>query len=147
MPSFRLDKVLDYRSHLRLDRRHALQTAIANEQELVIHQQHVQQQRTAMLNELTTLAQAREMDVAAAARRRHFVSRLEIEILILEQQLTEARRKVEIARAELIKADQDVKALEKLKEKHLAEQTYVAAKATERELSEQWQAANWEARQ
>lgn len=147
MPTFRLDKVLDFRSHLRLDKRHALQAAIAGEQELVMHQEHVKQQRTALLNELTALAQSRDMDVAAAARRRHFISRLDIEIMILEQQITEARRKVEIARSELIKADQDVKAIEKLKEKFLSEQTYVAAKATERELSEQWQAANWEGSQ
>ncbi len=143
MPKFPLDKVLDYRRHLRLEKRNALASAMADERELVTHKQHVEQQRGAILGELTSIAQAKEMDVPAAARRRHFASRLELELMILDDHISKARLKVDFARIELIKADQDVKAIEKLKEKHIAEQTYVAAKATERDLSEQWQAANW----
>lgn len=143
MPKFPLDKVLDYRGHLRLEKRNALAAAMADERELVAHREQVESQRSALLEELTEIAQARDMDVAGAARRRHFVGRLDIELMILEQHIAEARKKVELARIELIKADQDVKAIEKLKEKHVAEQTYVALKTAERELGEQWQAVNW----
>lgn len=143
MPKFPLDKVLDYRRHLRLEKRNALAKTLADERELVAHKEGVERKRGMLLGELTELAQAREVDVAATARRRSYLGRLDIEVMILDDHIAQARRRVEIARNELVKADQEVKALEKLKDKHIADQNYVAARNTERDLSEQWQAANW----
>ncbi len=143
MAKFPLDKVLDFRRHLRLEKRNALAKTLADERELVAHKERVERQRTVLLDELTELAQAQDVDVPATARRRAFLGRLDIEVMILDDHIAQARRRVEIARNELVKADQEVKALEKLKDKHIAEQNYVAARNTERDLSEQWQAANW----
>lgn len=143
MKPFPLEKVLDVRRHTRQERRHALAVAMADEQQLVDlkRQQELQKQR--LLDELAGLSQEESLNVEAAARRRYFVGQIEIQVMVIEQQIEEARRIVEQARSALIVADQDVKALEKLREQHLAEQAYEENRRNEIVLTEQWQSANW----
>ena len=63
--------------------------------------------------------------------------------MVVAEQLVQARQVVEQMRVVLVKADQEVKALERLREKHVEEETSLEQKRTEIELSEQWQSANW----
>ncbi len=143
MKPFRLDKVLEYRKHLRLEARNALASAIGDEQTLLEHQARVNRQKGQQLAELAEFSQSEVVNVEAAARRRYFTGQLDIQLMLVEEQLVQARQVVEQKRMVLVKADQEVKALERLREKHFEEETAQEQKRVEIELSEQWQSANW----
>lgn len=140
---FPLQKVLEYRRHLRLDRRNALAAAMAQERSYVDRQTRVTQDRERQIAELSQLSQDQTMDVAATARRWYFASQLDIELRLVAQYIDKARQAVEACRQELIYADQEVKALERLQENFVAEQQFNANKQAELALAEQWQAAHW----
>ena len=143
MKPFRLDKVLEYRKHLRLEARNALAVAIGDEQTLLEHQTRINRQKSQQLSELATFTQSEVVNVEAAARRRYFTGQLEVQLMVVAEQLVQAGQVVEQVRMVLVKADQEVKALERLREKHFDEETSHEQKRTEIELSEQWQSANW----
>lgn len=143
MKPFRLDKVLEYRKHLRLEARNALASAIGDEQTLLDYQAKTERQKQQQMGELATFAQTEAFNVEAAARRRYFMGQLDIQLMIVAEQLVQARMIVEQQRQVLVKADQEVKALERLREKHFDEETSQEQKRSEIELSEQWQSANW----
>ena len=63
--------------------------------------------------------------------------------MVLAQQLQQMAAYVEQKRQALIEADRDVKALERLKEEHIASERYTEERTSEHQLSEQWQSANW----
>ncbi len=141
---FPLIKVLEYRRHLRLDRRNALAAAMAEEREL--QQQHDQatQQRRHEIDELgKLLQQPGRLDVELAHQRRNLATRIEAHLVQLAQGLQNAQTKVEICRRDLVHADQEVKALERLQETFVAEQTFQMHKQAEIALAEQWQARHW----
>ncbi len=143
MKPFPLEKVLDVRRHARQERRHALAAAMADEQQLIELKKQRELQKQQLLDELAGLSQEESLNIEAAARRRYFVGQVEIQIMVIEQQIEQARQIVEQARSALITADQDVKALEKLLEQHVAEQAYSENRRNEIVLTEQWQSANW----
>ncbi len=143
MKPFPLEKVLDVRRHTRQERRYALAAAMADEQQLIDLKQQQELQKQQLLDELAELSREESLNIEAAARRRYFVGQVEIQIMVIEQQIEQARQIVEQARSALIAADQDVKALEKLREQHLAEQAYSENRRNEIVLTEQWQSANW----
>ena len=143
MKPFRLEKVLEYRKHLRLEARNALASAIGDEQTLLEHQERIERQKQLQIEELTTFTRSDVVNVEAAARRRYFTGQLDIQLMVVAEQLVQARMIVEQQRMVLVKADQEVKALERLHEKHIEEQTAQEQKRSEIELSEQWQSANW----
>ena len=143
MKPFRLDKVLDYRKHLRLEARNALASAIADEQTLIENRSRIERQKNLQMSELAGFTRSNVVNVEAAARRRYFTGQLDIQLLVLAEQLTQARQIVEQQRLILVKADQEVKALERLREKHVEEETALELRRAELELSEQWQSSNW----
>jgi flagellar protein FliJ len=143
MKPFRLDKVLDYRRHLRLGSRNALAAAISDEQMLLEYQTRIDRQKSQQMVELTTFTRSQVVNVEAAARRRYFIGQLDIQLMIVAEQLVQARQIVEQKRMLLVKADQEVKALERLREKYFEEETSQQQRRTEIELSEQWQSSNW----
>ena len=143
MQRFPLDKVLGYRSHVRLEKRNLLAAALADERTLLNYRQQLVVKREQQTTELSELFQQETLDVSATGRRSLYARRLDAEMSVIDQNIIEARRRIEACRLELVKADQDVKALDRLKEKHVEEQTYLESRKTEHELGEQWQAANW----
>ena len=143
MKPFRLEKVLEYRKHLRLEARNALASAIGDEQTLLEHQERIERQKQLQIEELTTFTRSDVVNVEAAARRRYFTGQLDIQLMVVAEQLVQARNVVEQQRMILVKADQEVKALERLREKHFEVEIAQEQKRTEIELSEQWQASNW----
>lgn len=140
---FPLQKVLEYRRHLRLDRRNALAAAMAHERSYLDRQARVTNDRERQIAELSQLSQDQTMDIAATARRWYFASQLDIELRLVAQYIEKARQTVEACRQELIYADQEVKALERLQENFVAEQQFNANKQAELAMAEQWQAAHW----
>lgn len=143
MKPFRLERVLEYRKHLRLEARNALASAIGDEQTLLDYQAKTERQKQQQMSELATFAQTEAFNVEAAARRRYFMGQLDIQLMVVAEQLVQARMIVEQQRRLLVKADQEVKALERLREKHVEEETSQEQKRSEIELSEQWQSSNW----
>lgn len=143
MKPFRLEKVLEYRKHLRLEARNSLASAIGDEQTLLEHQARIERQKQLQIDELTTFTRSDVVNVEAAARRRYFTGQLDIQLMVVAEQLVQARNVVEHQRMILVKADQEVKALERLREKHFEVETAQEQKRTEIELSEQWQSSNW----
>ena len=143
MQHFPLDKVLSYRSHLRLESRSLLAAALADERTLLDERLQLERQREQQTTELSELLQQVTLDVPAARRRNLYARRLDAELSVLDEKLVAAGRRVEACRLDLVKADQDVKALDRLREKHVEEQTYAEARKAEHELAEQWQAANF----
>jgi flagellar export protein FliJ len=143
MKPFRLEKVLEYRKHLRLEARNALASAIGDEQTLLKHQAMIERQKQQQMEELATFAQSEAFNVEAAARRRYFTGQLDIQLMVVAEQLVQARNVVEHQRMFLVKADQEVKVLERLRDKHFEEETALEHKRSEIQLSEQWQSSNW----
>lgn len=138
---FPLEKVLEFRRHVRLERRHALAAALADEQQLLDERTQVEAVREETLTQLGEVTRPGQFNVEAAARRRYFTGQLDVRLLILKDQIDKAHLVVEQRRNELIKADQDVQALERLREKHVEEQTYELRRKSELELADQWQAS------
>ena len=66
-----------------------------------------------------------------------------MQLMVLGQQLLQMAGVVQTHRQALIEADRDVKALERLREEHVAAERYSEERRTEHELSEQWQSASW----
>ena len=143
MKPFSLDKVLEYRRHLRQDARNALASAIADEQTLLSHRKFVENQKNEQIEELARVAQSEVLNVEAAARRRYFTGQLDIQMLVLDEQIAQAQQVVEQHRVALVRADQDVKALERLREQHVEQEMYHESRRVEVELGEQWQSSNW----
>ena len=143
MQRFPLDKVLTYRSHLRLEARNLLAAAMADERTLLDHRLQLERQREQQTTELSELLLQESLDVQAAGRRSLFARGLDAEMSVIDEKLVAARQRVEACRLELVKADQDVKALDRLREKHVAEQTYLEGRKAEHELEEQWLARTY----
>ncbi|MDA0284364.1 MAG: flagellar FliJ family protein [Planctomycetota bacterium] len=143
MKPFRLDKVLDYRKHLRVEARNALAAALADERTLLDNRAKVGRQKKTQMDQLSSFTRSDVINVEAAARRRYFTGQLDIQIMILDEQLAQARHIVELRRTTLVTADQEVKALERLRETHVAEEVASDLRRTEIELGEQWQSSNW----
>lgn len=143
MKPFPLEKVLDYRRHLRVERRNALAAAMSEEQSLLDQRSEVESRKAETVSQLQSMTRPGELNVEAAARRRYFVGQLDIRILILAEQIEQAHAVVEQRRQELIVADQEVRMLERLREKHVEEETAGQLRRTELELADQWQAARF----
>lgn len=141
MKPFPLEKVLDYRCHLRMERRNALAAAMSEEQALLDQRSEVESWKAETVGQLQSMTRPGELNVEATARRRYFVGQLEIRILILTEQIEQVRAIVEQRRQELIVADQEVRMLERLREKHIEEETAAQLRRAELELADQWQAA------
>lgn len=143
MKPFRLDKVLDYRKHLRLEARNALAAALADERTLLDNRAKVGRQKKTQMDQLSSFTRSDVINVEAAARRRYFTGQLDIQIMILDEQLAQARQIVELRRTTLVTADQEVKSLERLRETHVEEEVASDLRRTEIELGERWQSSNW----
>ena len=138
MQQFSLNKVLDYRRHLRLERRQDLAVVLADEQSRLAHRSRLEQEKRRQLEELGRLAESSSLSVDAATRRRDFVSQLEVELIVVDQQLLQSRKEIEQRRTALVQADQDVQTLERLEEKHVSREAYESRRRSEREFGEQW---------
>jgi flagellar protein FliJ len=143
MKPFRLNKVLEVRRHVRTQRRNDLAAILAEEQLLIDQRDELSQQRAKQVQEIGQLGQQSTVDVEATARRRYFTGVIDVRLMVLGQQIQQMAEFVEKYREALIEADRDVKSLERLEEEHFSAERYSEERRTEHELSEQWQAANW----
>ena len=138
---FPLEPLLDYRKHRRDLCRQQLAQTYAEEQSLQVQQQRLEQQRTQLIAELRELGAHGEVDIERAASRRYYAGRLLGDIAAMVRQRQAVRERMELCRRDVIKADQDVKVLEKLKQKQQTVFRDDAERREGRELEDTWSAA------
>ena len=141
---FRLESLLKYRAARRDHCRQLLAQLLADDRALVDQKRTIGLQRDAQLAELRDIGRAGQINVDGAISRRYFAARLNAHSQAIEHQRTLLAGQLELCRRALSKADQDVRVLEKLKEKRQAEHQYEQERRSSRELDETWMAAHLE---
>ena len=95
-------------------------------------------QHRSVLDELKQLGGKGDVAIDRAAARRFHAGQLIMEIRLTEQKRNIVQQQYELSRQALAKADQEVKAMEKLREKRWAEFRYEEERIERRELEEVW---------
>lgn len=139
---FRLAPLLTLRENERDLRRQALGEALRREEELKLARKQLERERGLQLEEFRLLGQPGTVNVDQASTRRVYAGQLVGWILEIERERVAASENVDQCRQALVQADQQVQALEKLREKQLAEFKLNDERRTARDLEEAWQAAH-----
>lgn len=139
---FRLAPLLTLRENERDLRRQALGEALRREEELKQARKQLERERGLQLEEFRLLGQPGTVNVDQASTRRVYAGQLVGWILDIERERIAASQNVEQCRQALVQADQQVQALEKLRDKQLAEFKLNDERRTARDLEEAWQAAH-----
>jgi len=117
---FRLESVLELRRQQRDRCRLAHAAAVRREHELQAWRARILAERVAQLDELRAISRQGAFDIDAAAARRYYVTRLQVELRELDQRGAELARTAQQTLRALIEADRAVNVLEKLKERQRA---------------------------
>jgi flagellar protein FliJ len=132
---FPLEKVLDYRRQIELERRRALALAVRvltqREGELDAIGAQVDAYRTQLAEMSSGKLSAREL-----ALYRSYLTHLELQMTRAAQWARDARAAVEARRAELVAAAKEAKVLEKLKARDRARYDYAANREEAKDLDE-----------
>jgi flagellar export protein FliJ len=139
---FRLQALLEYRIHQRDLCRVLLGEVLAEEQKILDELQHLKDEETQTLDEIRDLQQVGVFDPFAASRRRYHTSQLRYEQHHVNQKQQLIQKQIDLCRLHLIKADQAVKALEKMEDKQRRDYDAIQLKKTDLALEEAWQSVN-----
>ena len=139
---FRLAPLLTLRENERDLRRQALAAALRREDELKQARRQLERERGRQLEEVRRLGQPGALNVDGANSRRVYAGQLVTWLLQIEQERKGATQQVELCREALVLADQQVQALEKLRDRQLAEFRLNEERREARNLEEAWQAAH-----
>ncbi len=137
---FRLQSLLNYRESRRDRVRQYLAQMLVKDQELEAQRQDILDERTAVLAEMQQLQQAVTLNVDQAAARRFHAGQLTIQAEIVAQQRQRLGEQIAQCREALVKADQNVKVLEQLHEKQLAEFSATDEQRQSKQREDAWQA-------
>lgn len=138
---FKFAALLRIRRHRRDQCRQLLAEVLSDIRALEVQRAELEQRRTGQLDELRSLGRPGPVDVDRAAARRYFAGQLVGELAGLARRQELVEQQLELCRQTLVKADQDVKVLEKLEEKQRAAFQFESERRGARELEEAWQAA------
>ena len=138
---FKFAALLTYRRHRRDLCQRLLADLQAHDQRLIGERQDLERQRAEQLGELRNLATSGAVDVDRALARRYFAARLTGEMRIIDRNRDLLARQIQMCRQTLLRADQEVRALEKLREQQIEAHGQLTEKLAARELEEAWQAA------
>jgi len=142
---FQFASLLNLRENNRQLCRVALAKILQDQQQLELQQQAIQNERNELLQQIRQLSQAGNVNVNEAASRRYYAGQLKLTMQAVMQQQQELASQLEACRQQLIKADQEVKALEQLAEKQFAAFQYEQQKMEAHELEDTWLASQkWE---
>lgn len=137
---FRLQSLLTYRESRRDLVRQYLAQMLAKDHELETERQTILDQRTALLTEMYALQQAQQLNVDHAASRRFHAGQLSVDAELIAQQRKRLGEQIAQCRQALTKADQNVKVLEQLSEKQLAEFLIKDEQRQAKQREDAWQA-------
>ncbi len=138
---FKFDPLLKLRRNERDIRQQALADVLRRDGMLLDRRWQIEAERETQIAELRVLAsRTGDLDVDASAARRHYAVQLLGAMGEIDVQRVALARRIEECRSALVRADQAVKALEKLAEKQEAEFVFQQERLDSRVLEETWQA-------
>ena len=135
---FQLESLLRYRKNRRDLCRQLLAQILANLQQLKQDRQSLQRRRVGQIDELRQLGAGGDVDIDRSAARRYYAGHVLGEIQLVDRNREIVAEQLARCRETLIRADQEVKALEKLREKRQADFLYNQQRRERRELDEAW---------
>lgn len=138
---FRLESLLKYRRY----RRDVLQSIYVNllgqKREMESQREALTHRRERQIDEIRDINDASRVDISAAAARRFHSARIGAELLLQARDLEQLEQQIAVCRRELTAAEQDVEAIEKLKERQRGEFEYRQNRREQRELEDAWMSA------
>ena len=140
--TFKFAALLKYRRHQRDLCLQLVGQVLAEDQQALARLNAVQQERVDEEDELRSFLGTGRVDIDRSASRRYHLGQLSLQIRTVEEQRKLIAQKLTRARQFLTQADQRVKALEKLEEKHLAEHRHEVERKTSRDLEDAWLAVH-----
>ena len=115
---------------------------LADDRTLVEQRRQLQSQRLEQLDELRRLGEAGGVDVDGSASRRYYSGQLLGQTAVVDHNRELLQQQLQLCRQALMKANQEVKALEKLAERRRAEFVYEDERRTARVLEDTWAAVH-----
>jgi hypothetical protein len=139
---FTLLAVLKYREHV-LEHRRGLLAAVQMQIDQVAEERRgVEQFRARQIDELREFVATGAVEIDRAAARRYHAAVLTGDIFRLDRHRELLEEQREVVRRAVVKADQDVQVLEKLRDQQKSAWTAKALAREDREREDQWQAAH-----
>lgn len=135
---FRFQALLRYREHQRDLCRQLLAGVLADESNLISQGNRLETTRQQQFDELRQLGQPGEVDVDKSASRRYYAGQLLGDMRQLQRQRDVVSQQLQLCRQALVKADQQVKVLEKLEERQRAEFRYFQERQAAKQLEDEW---------
>lgn len=139
---FKLKPVLKLRQYRRDLCRQLLAQILADDAALIAERQRHENNRRAQLEELKTISASGGINVDRSASRRYFCGQLTVAMKIVDQRREIVAQQLEMCRKALVRADQEVKSLEKIEATQRAEFDYENEKSAARELEDAWMGAH-----
>ena len=140
---FKLNPVLKLRKNERDIRQQLLADVLGRDGQLVARRQQLEAERDTQIDELRSLSSGgSEVDVDASAARRRYAVQLTARMADIDVQRAGLATKIDECRQAHLRADQAVKALEKLAERQEAEFIFQQERLEFRALEETWQATH-----
>jgi flagellar export protein FliJ len=136
---FKLDPLLKLRKNQRDIRQQRLAEVLRHDDALLADRRRTEAERNTQIEELRLLGNTgADIDIDASTSRRFYAAQLLGQIDDIDARRTALARQIEECRQALVRADQSVKALEKLAEHQQAEFIYDHARREARDLEEAW---------
>lgn len=135
---FRLQALLKYRTHQRDLCRQLLAQVMHDYQQLQRQRDELELNQTQLQHQIRQTSGVGTVDVQAISNRRFYAGQLKIEDATLRQKQQLVQQQIDMCREALVKADQAVKALEKLETTKRAEFTARQLRQEDREREEIW---------
>ena len=139
--SFKLEPLLKLRKNQRDLAQQKLAEVLRRHDALLADRRRTEAERNTQIEELRLLGNSgADIDIDASTSRRFYAAQLSGQIDDIDARRTALARQIEDCRQALVRADQSVKALEKLAEHQQAEFIYHHERREARDLEEAWQA-------
>jgi len=116
-----LESLLRFRENQRNRCRQLIAEVLADDRRLIDTRTQYEQHRAEILNEMRTLGQTGSFDISKVSSRRFHASQLTAQMSGIDEQRKLLSQQIELCRQALVKSDQEVKVLEKLKERQQQE--------------------------
>ena len=139
---FKFESLLKYRRHRRDLCRQLLADIFADDRRLLDNRATLEQQRAGQLGEIRELHEPGRIDIDRTAARRYFAGHVQNDMLFIDRDRAIIGEQLSRCQQALIKADREVKVLEKLRDKQHAAFRYGQNRDEGRELAEMWMATH-----
>jgi flagellar protein FliJ len=141
--TFTLESLLRYRRHRRDLVVNLLAQILADDHKLAAQQAETEEDRQRQIGELKALSESGALDVDRSASRRYYAGLLSGQLQGIARSRATVAGQLDLCRKALVRADQDVKLLDRLKDKQRTEYDQDQERRTARDVEEAWLAAHW----